>query len=318
MHRVPKEKEELDEHSSYSNEQYRRRQQDTQADVFEPDLPYEIRGRDQGPKMVFSNFILTISTNVVPTSAAEEAAAHQWLMDECNNLFDSWATLNGGVLKPAGTPNAQRAAFPDNHFIEGVRSRVTLERGDVRGQAHAHVVLEVAHRYHGGNGGIQGVHVNATAIREYLNSRIHLMEVDNLPNSIYVNARLLSRASDQQKKWLALQYIGKDRDAVGRDLAAMRRAGTAEERNIEQGLLQPDAEFNPLVNPVADYDGGLGGALIDDNGIPEFAQQSSQSSQSSQPSEDESSAMSSEWDNRPLRAVWVPAARKQWKKNSKR
>lgn len=172
-------------------------------EVFEPDLPYDPRPAEGRNKLVFSNFLLTISTNVVP-QGDELGAISQWLIDQANDLFDDFARLNGTVLKPAGSPNHQGHTFGMDHLIEGVRSRITLERGDQRGQAHMHVLLEVAHRYADNNQwNHRGVHVNAGMLRHYLNSKIPDMEIapHRRPESIYVNVRLLTKMTDNQAKW---------------------------------------------------------------------------------------------------------------------
>jgi hypothetical protein len=272
MQNIPKDKSELSDHSAYSNEQFFRRQREArqenlpQQNIWDEEPPYDWHG-DAGNPLIFSNFLITISTNVVPIDELEHGAVSQWLTDECHNLFDDWTMLNGTVLKPAGAPNGRNAAFPANHLIEGVRSRITLERGAQRGQVHAHVVLEVAHRYRERNEfNLRGVHCNSGAMREYLSSRIHLMEIDKdrQPNSIYVNCRLITTRNNQQAKWLTLQYIGKDSDRFGTNLARQRALGTAEERSIEAGLRHPDLEFAPM-DWRNDNNIGLGGALVDDN-----------------------------------------------------
>lgn len=219
--------------------------------------------------MVFSNYLLTISTNVVPQDDAEHDEVADWLVVQANNCFDDWARLNGTVLKPAGSPNQDRHTFPANHLIEGVRSRVTLEKGEQRGQVHMHVLMEIAHRYSNPNQwNLRGVHVNVSALRMYLTSQIPTMNIDpaRRPYKIYVNCRLITRLNDTQAKWMTLQYIGKDTDKTGRDLLAdARMFGTQEEHDIANGMhADIAAQFDPL-NP------GPAAAVNDDGGM-EFGQ----------------------------------------------
>lgn len=198
----------------------------------------------------FSNFLITLSTNVVPETDAEAGALAQWLRDESNNLFADWARLNGTVLKPAGSPNDSNLNLGDNHQVVSCRSRVSLESGEQKGQYHAHVVLEVAHTYTDKNSyGNSGVHINVAALREYLNGQIYLMGIapQRMPEKIYVNSRLLTKQTDNSAKWLTLQYINKTRDKNGLNLASQRRGGTEEERSIHQAMKNPVEEFEALV-----------------------------------------------------------------------
>lgn len=198
----------------------------------------------------FSNFLITLSTNVVPQTDSEAGALARWLRDETNNLFDDWGRLNGTVLKPAGSPNDSNLNLGDDHQVVSARARISLESGEQKGQYHAHVVLEIAHTYVDKNGwGHVGVHVNVAALREYLNGQIYLMAIDpaRKPEKIYVNSRLLTKQTDNSAKWLTLQYINKTADKNGLNLAHQRRGGTDEERSIHQAMKDPVEEFEPLV-----------------------------------------------------------------------
>jgi len=205
-----------------------------------------------GQNVLFSNFLLTISTNVVPVNDQERRAVAQWLRDEANNLFDDLAMLNGTVLKPAGSANEEKAVFDDDNPIERIRSRVSLEAGDQRGQMHMHVLIEVAHlRQESPNGwGSTGVHVNVKALRDYLNGQIHLMGIApaRLPQKIYVNSRLITSRDNPSAKWLTLAYLNKQRDhpsngQAPRNLVADRLAAPAEEQNIHRAMVQSDETF---------------------------------------------------------------------------
>jgi hypothetical protein len=191
----------------------------------------------------FSNFLITISTNVVPKTGAlitereEEAALTRWLRDNLNELFNNWSELNGNVIKPAGSPNSDRQTFPPNNRIATIKSKIGIERGAAqRGQVHAHVVLEIMHRYdtatpengaqdYGMDKDYIGVHINVTALREWLNNRIHLMVIplERQPLKCYVNSRLLTKNNDNTNKWLTLAYISKDTDKTGRNLNQDKR-----------------------------------------------------------------------------------------------
>lgn len=207
---------------------------------------------EHGQKVLFSNFLITISTNVVPIDHAERVALATWLRDEATNLFDDLAMLNGTVLKPADSPNEEKATFDDDNRIERIRSKISLEAGEQRGQMHMHVLMEVAHMYrdHRNAWGGCGVHVNVKALRDYLNSRIHAMEISpgRRPPKIYVNSRLITSRDNPSAKWLALAYINKQRDAAGRSLVDARLLAPAEDQQIHRAMLQPDDEFEKRYN----------------------------------------------------------------------
>lgn len=216
-----------------------------------------------GQNLLFSNFLLTISTNVVPVDDQERRALALWLRDEANNLFDDLSMLNGTVLKPAGSANEEKATFDDDNPIERIRSRVSLEAGDQRGQMHMHVLIEVAHvRQESPNGwGSTGVHVNVKALRDYLNSRIHTMGIApaRMPPKIYVNSRLITSRDNPSAKWLTLAYLNKQRDnpsngQAPRNLAADRLAAPAEEQRIHHSMLQPEETFEKRYNELGHAD----------------------------------------------------------------
>lgn len=188
----------------------------------------------------YSNFLITFSTNVRPVDGTnEEQALVNWLVQVTDNMFGDWNVLNGTVIKPAGTPNADAIPFPPHHKIRSCRSRIAIEKGDFRlgkGQVHAHIVLEVAHEYtfqeHGATGtGFDfdrmgggranlGVHTNVQQMREYLNANIHHMALPavRLPQKIYVNSKLLTKGTDNSNKWLTYQYLNKQTDVTHRNL----------------------------------------------------------------------------------------------------
>lgn len=245
----------------------------------------------QHQNLRFSNFLITISTNVVPNTDGEEMALTNWLADRSEDLFQQWHILNGTVLKPAGSDNQDGYGFPDPVQIISVKSRTSIERGDAqRGQVHMHVLLEVAHTYTDqveGNAGqsmedrpVIGVHVNVYQIRQRLNAAIDQMDIapNRRPPKIYVNSRLLTRGTDNSSKWLTLQYINKDVAVpdIGsygqpRDLRADEQDAPAEDRAIAAGLreagtveVQPDGASPPQrrrVDAFGDEEQGVGGAL---------------------------------------------------------
>lgn len=238
----------------------------------------------------YSNFLLTISTNVRPRDEHERDGLVEWLLNVLDTLFNDWNLINGNVIKPPGTDNRDRVTFPDDHKIMKVRSMTSIEQGDFQqGQIHAHVVLEVAHRYvsqeHGAEGDgndngkpLLGCHVNVVALRDYLNSFIPEMGIadDRKPPKIYVNSRLLTKGTDNSNKFLTLQYINKDRakDNGGgmRDLERdARRADpnlrAARESLINGGLALETQSTSIVANhePPADWREndqlGMGGAI---------------------------------------------------------
>lgn len=211
----------------------------------------------------YSNFLLTLSSNVVPKDEQEKMNVVFWFQDNAFPLFQDWDLLNGTVLKPAGTDNADKESFPGDHLIISVRSRFTVEQGqDQRGQVHAHVVMEVAHEYvrqqHGATGmgrdgkDLLGVHVNVSAIREYLNGKIHNMDVpaDRRPKKIYVNSKLLTTGTDNSNKFLSYQYINKD---VARDNGGGKR-------NLKRDREEAPEELQQVYKSVKD--GGIVGVEV--------------------------------------------------------
>jgi hypothetical protein len=242
----------------------------------------------QHQNLRFSNFLITISTNVVPNSDRELVALAEWLADRAENLFHQWHMLNGVVLKPAGSDNQDGQSFPDPVQIISVRSRFSIEQGDTaqRGQVHMHVLMEVAHTYTNqveGNAGtsaddrpVIGVHTNVYQMRQRLNAAIGEMDIDphRRPPKIYVNSRLLTRGTDNSSKWLTLQYINKDVAVpdVGmhgqpRDLRADEEEAPEEDRQLAEGLRRAgDHTVIPDGSPPAQRrqdrdDEGVGGAL---------------------------------------------------------
>ena len=233
--------------------------------------------------LCFSNFLLTFSTNVVPEDNIERDELTFWLMHRTNEMFGDWQVLNSGVLKPAGSANEDRLGFGDPCQIVSVKSQIAIEEGgQQRGQIHAHILLEVAHTYRRavegnegvGEGGraIMGVHTNVLAMREYLNRRIHLMQIEpaRKPRKVYVNSRLLTKGTDNSNKWLTLQYINKDSAEGGaRNLRAdEHNAANPEDSHTRQVLLNAAAEHvvepdgvDPFRDSNEDVFEGVGGAL---------------------------------------------------------
>lgn len=246
-----------------------RRRADPQPDahvsqMWREEDAYARYGADR-PKLVFSNFLITISTNVVPAGSAERIAVALWLRIQANALFANWNLLNGTVLKPAGSPNDAALGFGDDHLVDGCRSRVALESGGQKGQMHMHVVLEVAHRYADRNEwGARGVHVNCATLRTYLNQQIPSMQIAKQPDKIYVHSRLLTRLGQTQQKFMTLQYLEKEVDSRGQDLALDRDRAPPLEREIAA-----NAVGHPTVVKAGgrwqDEDFGVGGGLDEDD-----------------------------------------------------
>lgn len=208
-------------------------------------------------------------------------ALAQWLTDQCERLFQHWDLLNGTVLKPAGTSNFRRVAFPDDHKIVKVRSRVSIERGDFnqgKGQMHSHTLVEVAHRYLDQTDGATGigedtgkphvgVHTNVMALRDYLNRHIPEMQIDpdRRPQKIYVNSKLLTKGTDQSNKWLTLQYITKQsaKDGHGGTINLRQqeeRAYNPELSRVKANMLKQTVTAHE-VKPTSLSFEGMGGAL---------------------------------------------------------
>lgn len=180
-----------------------------------------------GRNMRFSNFLITISTNVVPQNAMERINLTRWLEAALQQEFYDFHRMDGNILKPAGAPNDQMVPLGYNHKVRTIQTMVTVETGARRGQLHAHVLLEICHNYvHANQYGLTGVHINRQGLQESLNRHIHTMPVPaaRRPQSLYTNIRLLTRANDNTNKWLTLHYLNKDRDVAGRDLRADRAA----------------------------------------------------------------------------------------------
>lgn len=223
----------------------------------------ELKEAAENQTLRYSNFLITLSSNVKPLDESEKMSIVFWFQDNAFPLFNDWDLLNGTVLKPAGTANSDKEDFPEDHLIISVRSRFTVEQGDLqRGQVHAHVVMEVAHEYvrqqHGATGfgdegkEIIGVHVNVSAIRGYLNEKIILMDVpaDRRPKKIYVNSKLLTSGTDNSNKFLSFQYINKD---VAKD----NGGGT---RNLKRDREEAPEELQRVYESVKN--GGIVGTEI--------------------------------------------------------
>ncbi len=222
-----------------------------------------------GPKLVFSNFLITISSNVAPMDMSEQNNVTQWLKGVCDELFNNPARLNGTVLKPAGTPNEDERDFGHPNRLVSMKSRIGFEVGDEKGYVHAHIVLEVAHRYsdvswnqvapNGEN--YKGVHVNVLTLRNFLNSQIDDMQLpaNRRPQRIYVNSRLLTNGTDNSSKWLTYQYINKtvarDNDGGERDLTADRQFAPFRDVEIAAAVTGDDVVIHEVEgNPAPAQD----------------------------------------------------------------
>lgn len=162
----------------------------------------------------WSNFLITINTNVKPRTMGETLACTNWLILMCEMLFGTFEGLNGTVLKPAGAPNDTHAKFEGPHLISGVAARVTIEQGNQQGRIHAHILLEVCHHYTEANSyGLIGIHINRTALHQFLKDHLHMLALPELrrPASIYVDCKLLTTKTDNSNKFLTMAYINKDR-----------------------------------------------------------------------------------------------------------
>lgn len=246
----------------------------------------ELQDAAQAQTLRYSNFLLTFSTNVHPENNEERRAVANWLVESTRELFEDWDQFNGTVIKPAGTSNRDEVRFPDDHLIIGVRSAIAIEEGDYNGrngQIHAHVLLEISHRYLNQTDGARGwgtdnpdkrnigVHTNVYTMREFLNGRIHLMNLPDArqPKRIYVNSRLLTKGTDNSNKWLTYQYLNKQtaHDNGGlpdRNLGVDRSNGTEQDRRVRDRLLRRDANFGRAEHQGFDLE-GVGGAIpLDD------------------------------------------------------
>lgn len=198
---------------------------------------------NQGRHLCWSNFHITINSNVVPHTFAQRVGMTNWLTSTLQEVLFDFDSMNGVLLKPAGSPNEDYASFGDNHLIETIRSRVSIEQGRNGGTMHAHVLLEISHGYRDRNEfGYKGVQLNRRAFHEFLQNRVALMPVlpQQRPRDIYLNIRLLTRATDNTNKWLTLQYLNKDRDIHGRNLDADRAGATERDLDIRDEMLNEE------------------------------------------------------------------------------
>jgi hypothetical protein len=194
----------------------------------------------RGRTMRWSNFLITISTNVIPHSIMERINITNWLRTVTGELFYDFDSINGTVIKPAGSQNNSYARFGPSHKIDGVKAQVTIEEGKKKGQMHAHVLFEVCHHFTDRNQfGLVGVHLNRLAIKEFMENRIPSFPTvdERKPKSIYVNCRLLTSKTDTSSKWLTLSYINKDLDAAGRNLKADRQKASTDEQELRRRFI---------------------------------------------------------------------------------
>ncbi len=188
-----------------------------------------------GTTMRWSNFLITVNTNVAPHTYLQRTGMTQWIYNVCQDLFTDFESLNGILIKPAGSPNEAEEKFDDDNRIAGVRARVTIEQGPQKKQMHAHILVEICHHYTNRNEyGMAGVHINRRALNNYFDSRIEEMPIPPLmqPRKLYLNNRLMTKGTDNSAKWLTLAYLNKDRDRSGRNLGVDRRNAGHEDRMI--------------------------------------------------------------------------------------
>lgn len=182
---------------------------------FQTDLANVLRdnNREQEP-MRWSNFLITVNTNVKPDNLMQGVALTEWLMESCEELFSDFDSMNGRVLKPAGAPNDEFPKFENNHKISGVSTRVTVEMGAQKGLVHAHILLEICHHYDQKNKyGYAGVHINRTLLHDFFKSRIEFVRLPDgkKPKSVYIDSKVLTTSTDNSNKFLTLHYLNKDR-----------------------------------------------------------------------------------------------------------
>ncbi len=201
---------------------------------------------ERGETMRWSNFLITISTNVKPHTYMQRVNLTNWLRGACGELLSDFDSMDGVLIKPAGAPNDQEIRFGPNNRIAGVRSKVTIEQGPVKKQMHAHILVEICHHYAERNRyGYCGIHINRRTLNEFFDARIPQMDIpaNMRPGRIYVNSRLLTKGTDNSSKWLTLAYLDKDRDARGRNLAADRAAAPDPDRAIRQNFMQNGVDY---------------------------------------------------------------------------
>jgi hypothetical protein len=191
-----------------------------------------------GVKNLWSNFLITVNTRIVPQNAGERVEVVRWMQEVCQELFEDFDTLNGVLIKPAGATNSEEEKVPDDGVV-GVRARVGIEEGPDRGQLHCHILVEICHRLGEHNEhGMKGVHINRTALQRYFDERLPRM---NIPEArrirrVYLNNKLLTSGTDNSSKFMTLEYLNKSRDVHGRNLNAQRATASAAERRAVQAL----------------------------------------------------------------------------------
>jgi len=196
---------------------------------------------ERGETTRWSNFLITVSTNVIPHTYMQRVNITQWLYDACTELLSDFDSLDGVLIKPAGSPNGGEHKFGGNNRIAGIRSKVTIEQGPVKKQMHAHILVEICHHYVEPNQwGYSGVHINRRTLNQFFDDRIFRMAIppNMRPGRVYVNNRLLTKGTDNSSKWLTLAYIDKDRDIQGRNLAADRAAAPVRDQGIRRNFLE--------------------------------------------------------------------------------
>lgn len=212
------------------------------------DLEAELmQAAQDGGRVYWSNFLITVNTNFAPQNGEEEFGVVNYLQDACADLFQDFDSLNGVLIKPAGAPNAENHLV-DPDGIVGVRSRVGIEQGAERGFVHAHILVEVCHRLGDNNEfGFRGVHVNRGALQRFFDERLEGRDFGGRHiERVYLNSKLQTRATDNASKYMTIAYLNKDRDALGRNLAAQRHAAGARAREIHAALVAaPTQEVRP-------------------------------------------------------------------------
>jgi hypothetical protein len=150
-----------------------------------------------GVKNLWSNFLITVNTRIVPQTDGERVEVARWLQGCCQDLFDDFDSLNGVLIKPAGSENGDREEV-DADGVVGVRARVGIEQGPDRGHMHCHIVVEVNHTLGEPNEhGQKGVHVNRAALQRFFDERLGRMNIpeERRVRKVYLNNRLLTKGT---------------------------------------------------------------------------------------------------------------------------
>lgn len=193
-----------------------------------------ISNRPASSRLCFSNFLITVNSNETGRSNEEFTAITTWLLDCADDLFSSLGHLRTIVLKHPTSTNDNPTEIDVNRLLR-IRSKIALEQG-LSGKLHLHILLEVNHIIFTDEVGRKGVHVNVRRIREFLLQRLPELAraLGRETRTPYVNVRLLTRANDEQGKWLAYQYINKEAPPPG---------ATREEQQVAAAMRRPQLKL---------------------------------------------------------------------------